>query len=151
MDLNTLSYRCTDDNGLSFELLVDGTALATLIGSQDSQIPYWIIDDNLPCYPPDGAPDDPEVRIVNVCSCGEYGCGHAECRVVHEGESVIFCDFDGNVTRAGAAKRSHFSRANYDQVVREIVRRASAYEDEMMRYRVNDRAKPSQPRRGGRG
>ena len=29
--MNTLSYRCTEDNGLSFELLVDGQPLGNLV------------------------------------------------------------------------------------------------------------------------
>jgi hypothetical protein len=47
----TLSYRCTEDNGLSFELLVDGEPLGALIGSRDTAFPYWIVEDGLPRWP----------------------------------------------------------------------------------------------------
>src|SRR5690606_16416216 len=55
-----LSYRCTEDNGLSFELLVDGDPLGDLIGSSDTMFPYWIVEDGLPRWPPHGPPDAPE-------------------------------------------------------------------------------------------
>jgi hypothetical protein len=72
--MNILSYRSTDHNGLSIELLVDGQPLGDLIGARDGDIPYWIFKDDLP----HAGGHDPELRIVTVCSCGEYGCGHAE-------------------------------------------------------------------------
>src|SRR5579871_6519310 len=62
----TLSYRCTEANGLSFELLVDDQPLGALVGSRDTAFPYWIVEDGLPRWPPQGPPDDPEVRIVCV-------------------------------------------------------------------------------------
>ena len=84
----TLSYRCTEDNGLSFELLVDGEPLGALVGARDTAFPYWIVEDGLPRYPPHGTPDDPDARIVCVCNCGEYGCGHTGCRMTREGDEV---------------------------------------------------------------
>ena len=123
--MNTLAYRCTEDNGLSFELLVDGQPLGTLIGSIDLAIPYWIVEDDLPYWPP-GAPRDSEIRIVCVCECGEYGCGHAQCRVLHEGDSVIFRGFDFDVSPAGTKKEFRFASANYEAVVNEIVTKAQA-------------------------
>ena len=65
--MNTLSYRQTDDNGLSFELLVDGEPLGAMVGARDSAIPYWIVEDDLPHLPPHGEEPDPEIRIVAVC------------------------------------------------------------------------------------
>ena len=53
--MNALSFRTSTENGLSFELLVDGEPLGKLIGSRDTEIPFWLIDDDLPYFPPSGA------------------------------------------------------------------------------------------------
>jgi hypothetical protein len=124
--MNTLDYRCTKDNGLSFELLVDGQPLGALIGSIDLAFPYWIVENDLPHWPPHGTPRDPEIRIVCVCECGEYGCGHAQCRVLHEHDSVIFRNFDFDVSSDGREKEFRFAAANYKAVVDEIVQMARA-------------------------
>jgi hypothetical protein len=116
----TLSHRCTEDNGLSFELLVDGQPLGALVGARDTVFPYWIVEDGLPRWPPHGSSDAPEVRIVCVCSCGEYGCGHTQCRVTDDGDDVVFREFDFDVTRQGAGKEFRFSAANYQAVCKEI-------------------------------
>jgi len=120
--MNQLAFRRTDDNGLSFELLVDGEPLGDLIGAQDSAIPYWLIDNDLPGLPPQSASTEPELRIVTVCSCGEYGCAHTRCRVIRSKDSVTFCDFDVDCSADGRQKQFTFARSNYDQVIREIVR-----------------------------
>lgn len=120
----TLSYRCTEDNGLSFELLVDGRPLGALVGSRDTAFPYWIVEDGLPRYPPHGTPDDPDARIVCVCSCGEYGCGHTGCRVTRDGDEVVFNEFDFDVSREGASKLFRFPVANYEEVCKDIAERA---------------------------
>ena len=57
MRMPTLGYRCTEDNGLSFELLVDGQPLGDLVGSRDTAFPYWIVEDGLPRWPPLGPSD----------------------------------------------------------------------------------------------
>jgi hypothetical protein len=116
----TLTYRCTDDNGLSFELLVDGEPLGALVGSRDTAFPYSIVEDGLPRYPPFGTPDDLDARIVCVCSCGEYGCGHTGCRVTREGDEVVFNEFDFDVSREGARKLFRFALANYEAVCKDI-------------------------------
>ena len=125
--MNILSYRKTDDNGLSFELLVDGQPLGELIGSRDMGIPYWIFEDDLPYFPPHAQEHDPEVRIVAVCSCGEYGCGHAQCHVVREGETIVFHSFDCDVSPEGSEHKFRFSTANYDFVILEIIREVAEH------------------------
>lgn len=122
--MNTLSFRTSTENGLSFELLVDGQSLGSLIGARDSEITYWIVDDDLPYYPPFGNDRDMSKRIVAVCSCGEYGCGHAQCRLVLGEETVELLDFDFDVTGEGSKKRFSFARSNYEQVIQEVVRLA---------------------------
>jgi hypothetical protein len=80
---------------------------------------------DLPPYSPErGA----EVRIVAVCSCGEYGCGRSLCRVVHEDDSVLFHDFEGDLGSEKSLKGFRFSSVNYSSVISEIVKRANEYE-----------------------
>lgn len=124
--MNTLTFRTTDDNGLSFELLVNGRPLGELVGAQDWAIPFWIVEDDLPHSPPNGESRDPEVRIVCCCSCGEYGCGHTQCRVVREGDEVVFRDFEFDASPEGRRQVFRFSAANYQAVVSEIVTRSQA-------------------------
>jgi hypothetical protein len=137
----TLGYRCTEDNGLSFELLVDGQPLGALVGATDTAIPFWIIEDDLPYWPPHGRQRDADIHIVCVCSCGEYGCGHTHCRVIREGDEVVFRDFDVDVSAEGSRREFRFSRANYEAVVAEIVSRARAQQ-----VRAERGATPDRPR-----
>ena len=125
--MNRLDYRTSEENGLSFELLVDGQPLGLLVGARDTIIPYWIIEDDLPYFPPNWKDHDPEIRIVTVCSCGDEGCGSTQCRVIREGDLVLFRDFDYDASAEGAKKVFRFSRHNYDAVVAEIVRQAKEY------------------------
>jgi hypothetical protein len=134
--MNTLAFRTSEDNGLSFELLVDGRPLGTLIGSRDTAFPYWIVEDGLPHWPPHGDPDDPAVRIVCVCSCGEYGCGHAQCRVAHEGGEVVFHEFAFDVSREGSRQVFRFPAANYATVCSEIAARVQEQRDRDERARA---------------
>jgi hypothetical protein len=127
--MNTLGYRCIEDNGLSFELLVDGQPLGILVGAGDTAIPYWIVEGDLPYFPPNSATRDRDLRIVAVCSCGEYGCGHTRCRVVRSEQSVVFRDFDLNCNPGGRLKQLTFSKSNYESVVSEIVARARERRD----------------------
>ena len=127
--MNTLSFRCTSENGLSFELLVDEQPLGVLIGSEHIAIPYWILDDGLPRpY----SMNRTDVRIVGVCSCGEHGCGRAQCLVACEADTIIFRNFQIDASDAANAvsltERNiefRFARANFDAVITEIARLAS--------------------------
>jgi len=130
--MNTLSFRTSYENklnGLSFELLVDGKPISGLIGARDSEIPYWLFDDDLPYFPPFGDDRDMSQRIVTVCVCGEYGCGHTHCRLASSDEMVELFDFDADVSTEGSKKKFLFSRSNYEQVVKEIVHIARNYAD----------------------
>ncbi|MEQ1905732.1 MAG: hypothetical protein ABL888_16205 [Pirellulaceae bacterium] len=131
--MNALDYRRIDDNGLSFELLVDGIPLGELVGARDTAIPYWIIEDDLPYLPPNAENHELETRIVTVCSCGEYGCGHTRCRVIRDGDAVLFCDFDIDCAAEGRLRHFAFPRTNYDNIVGQIVRDASAYRESISR------------------
>jgi len=122
--MNELGYRISDENGLSFELLVDGDPLGDVIDSADNEIPYWIVGDDLPTFPPRSADAEPNVRIVTACSCGEYGCGHSQCHVDKTQNSVVFSRFDGDCSSDGRKMTFEFPGENYHSVVSEIVRLA---------------------------
>src|SRR5262249_26545621 len=119
-----LGYRCTSDNGLSFELLVNGEPLGTLIGSRDTMFPYWIVEDGLPHWPAN-LKQDLAIHIVAVCECGDYGCGCVVCRVDREGDEVIFHEFSSDVWDEG--KQFRFSAKNYEAVCTEIEARAKGH------------------------
>jgi hypothetical protein len=125
--VNTLSFRTTQDNGLSFELLVDGELLGSLIESNDTAIPYWLIEDDLPCLPQNWKNRDSTKKIVTVCSCGEYGCGHTHCHVRLHADTVEFGDFNLGLSPDGAKKRFQFSRSNYQEIIAQIVKLAGEY------------------------
>jgi len=122
--MSAFAYRSSPENGRSFDLLVDGVALGEVLGDGNVGIPYWIVVDDLPSWPPHGTLCDPDCRIVTVCSCGEYGCGHSRCRVIKTAETVTLRDFAGDVGDDGAARSFTFSRSDYDRVVRGIVAEA---------------------------
>ena len=128
--MNFLDYRSDDELGLSFELLVDGKPLGELIGSQHQAIPYWIFEDDLPYLPPHSPENrtDAEIRIVAVCGCGEYGCGHTKCRVERNGDEVVFRDFHEDLTPKSEVKVFRFSRENYDTVVAAILKEVKEFE-----------------------
>jgi hypothetical protein len=137
--MNTLAFRITDENGMSFELLVDGRPLGELVGAQNWAIPYWDVVDDLPHDPPHGKSVEPEIRIVCCCSCGYYGCGHTQCRVVREGSEVVFRDFDFDASREGRRQVFRFPADNYAAVVSEMVALVRAQQTQAERVAAPDR------------
>lgn len=131
--MNRLGFRTTDDNGLSFELQIDGQPLAELVGSADRVIPYSIVGGDLPSYPLNTDPDKTDLRIVVVCSCGEYACGHTRCRVSTARGSVVLSEFDFEVSDAGRSAVFRFAEENYRSIVAEIVQLAR---DQRIRNRL---------------
>jgi hypothetical protein len=84
--------------------------------------------DDLPRCSPDGESRTTEVHIVCCCSCGECGCGHTQCRILREGDDVVFQDFDLDASPEGRRQVFRFPAADYDTVVSEIVARARAHQ-----------------------
>lgn len=125
--MNTLDYRVSDQNGLSFELVFDGQPLSELIGARDTPIPFWLFEKGMADLPPYSPERGDEVRIVAVCSCGEYGCGRSLCRVVREDDSVLFRDFEGDLGSDKSMKEFRVSPDNYSSVISRIVEQASEY------------------------
>ncbi len=131
--MNTLDYRETSRWRLSFELLVDDQPISELIGSWDTlapliDIPFWLIDDDLPTLSIYDEEYNPALRILTVTSCcGEYGCGHTRCRVLYTRRRVLFCDFAGAVRAQAQKTVFEFSRWNYDTVIEAMAWRARDY------------------------
>lgn len=126
--MNTLGYRSTEDNGLSIELLIDGQPLVELIGLEDTAIPYWLFEGDLPHFRWYYGEDDPSIKGIGVCSCGERGCGCVECRIVREGDVVVFRDFSADLRPKGERKEFRVTSANYDSVIAEIMRQVADYQ-----------------------
>lgn len=122
--MNVLGYRESADNGLSFELLIDGEFLGKLVGGEEGGIPYWSIVEDLPSA---GTDDGSERKIVCVCSCGEYGCGHTSCGMERAGDSIKLCEFAGDATKPGSV--FVVSLKNYHGVVTAIVARAKMHQE----------------------
>jgi hypothetical protein len=71
--------------------------------------------------------EDPERRIVCVCSCGEYGCGHTSCRVEQAGDLIRLCKFAGDASKPESV--FVVSLTNYRDVIAAIVARARAHRE----------------------
>ncbi len=119
--MNRLSVKTTDANGRSFELIVDDIPLAERLNDGNAAIPYWLVEDDLPCFPPQGEPRQQGIRIVTVCDCGEYGCGHTHCRVTKTNDTVMLDQFQCDGRKEPDSTRFVFSRANYEEVVAAIL------------------------------
>ncbi len=132
--MNKLSFRATDDNGFSIELLIDGQPLSKLYpDDEETKIPYYYFESDLPRgY---WWKDDPSIRIIGVCTCGEGGCGRTECRVVREGDVVVFRDISSCVNphypEKNDGKEFRVTSANYDSVIADIM-------DEIKNYKARN-------------
>jgi hypothetical protein len=128
--MNTLSFRTTEDYGLSIELLIDGQPLAALSpDSEDTKIPYYYFEGDLPLgY---WGQDDASIKCIGVCICGHAGCGSTECRVVREGDMVIFRNISGCVNPSypenDDGKEFRVTSANYDSVIADIMNEVENY------------------------
>ena len=134
--MNTLSFRTTEDHGLSIELLMDGKPLVELVDladptTGDTTIPYYMFVGDLPLgY---WGVDDSSIRCIGVCCCGCSGCGAAECRVVRGGNEVVFRDFSGCVNpefpqENKEGKEFRITSANYDSVIADIMKHVLDYQ-----------------------
>jgi co-chaperonin GroES (HSP10) len=124
--MNTLGYSRIDDDelGPAFELLIDGQPVSELIDAPHTPIPCWYFEDDLPSHWPE---KDPSIKIVAVCSCGCHGCGRTLCRVVRDGDTVVFSDFEGDLGSEKRLKEFRFSLTNYNSVISDIVKQASEH------------------------
>lgn len=129
--MNTFSFRTLEAHrGLSIELLIDGRSLVKLIDMEETLIPYYLFEGDLPLgY---WGVDDPSIRCIGICVCGTLGCGNVECRVVCEGDVVAFRDFSGCVNphapqKTEEGKEFRVTSANYDSVIAAIMKQVAVY------------------------
>lgn len=120
MKINTLSYKCFDQNGGSFELFIDNELLAEKVNYEDSLIPYWIIDKGIPTFPPHEMPEKISERIVAVCGCGEYGCDCITCQVEIENDFVIFNNFKRLRYSRIIDKTFKFTKENFQEIENQL-------------------------------
>ena len=130
--MNTLSFRTIEEHyGLAIELLIDGQSLAGLAGYEDTLIPYYLFEGDLPLgY---WGEDDPTIKCVGICICGAIGCGNNECRVIRADDLVIFRNFSGNVNpqderKEKDGKQFRVTSVNYDSVIADIMRQITDYQ-----------------------
>ena len=130
--MNTLSFRTIEEHyGLAIELLIDGQPFVELVDLGDTLIPYYDFEGDLPLgY---WGEDDPSIKCIGVCSCGYIGCGAAECRVVREGDLVVFRDFSANINPEYEEKEKdgrefRVTAINYDSVIADIMKQVADYQ-----------------------
>jgi hypothetical protein len=130
--MNTLSFRTIEEHyGLGIELLIDGQPIVELVDLGDTLVPYYDFEGDLPLgY---WSADDPSIKCIGVCVCGHRGCGRAECRVVREGDVVVFRDFSGCVNPKHEPKEKdgrefRVTAVNYDSVLADIMKEVADYQ-----------------------
>ena len=130
--MNTLSFRTIEEHyGLAIELLIDGQPFVELVDLGDTLIPYYDFEGDLPLgY---WGADDPSIKCIGVCVCGISGCGRAECRVVRDGDVVVFRDFSGCVNphveqKKKEEKEFRVTSVNYDLVIADIMKEIVNYQ-----------------------
>lgn len=124
--MNNLTVVENLENGLSFELLVDGQPLSELLNDGNGPIPYWIAAHGIPTWPPSGPNIDKNTLIVTVCDCGEYGCGHSRCRISFDNGVVKFSHFAGDVGDRGKSISFSFPESQYIEVINKISKLAQS-------------------------
>ncbi len=100
----------------------------------ETTIPYHMFEGDLPLgY---WGQDDPSIKCIGVCICGNAGCGSAECRVVREGDVFVFRHFSGSLKPnvewkekwKEAGKEFRVTSVNYDSVIAGIMRQVADYQ-----------------------
>ncbi len=127
MKFNKLGCRCLEDDYLSIELLIDEKPIEGLAESDNRAIPfYYFENDDLPHFYSEY--EGFELYVLGVCSCGDAGCGSAECEIVQEKDWVVFRNFRyGHSLLEDAEFR--FTHENYNSVIKAIV-------DEVRKYKL---------------
>jgi hypothetical protein len=133
--VNVLSFTTSDLNGLTIDFLVDGKPLAELVGTDTIGVPYYYLENGLRPLTVRGE----EYRIITCCNCGEAGCGSVVCKVVEDGEFVVFDDFQFSE----CSPTFRFSAANFKQVMAEI-RALTAVAEEQQKILDEDEAKQAE-------
>ena len=128
--INTLDYRSSAKHKLSFELLIDGKPIGSVVGSSDTAIPYWLFQTGVALSPLNNLESHAEKRVIAVCSCGSYGCSCVQCNVTQSWDgNILFRDFTIDQYHSDNAFNMlmfTFSSVNYDFVVTKIYQEIKA-------------------------
>ncbi len=146
MKLNKLSYRILEPNDQtidedyfvdyedslmpSFELLIDGKSVSSLLEASNKAIPYYYFENNdLPSYFHNYR--NKEVHIIGVCSCGISSCGSSSCVLEKGRDFVTFKEIYEDGFEFPKDFSFKFSRENYDFVIDEISKMAKEYKEKV--------------------
>ncbi|MGI8670754.1 MAG: hypothetical protein ACR2J3_13050 [Aridibacter sp.] len=141
MESNKLSYRIIELNDqsikddyfvdyedsptISFEFLIDGKPIGSLLETNNKAVPYYYFENDLPSY--FHKYRNKEIHIIGVCSCGIDSCGNASCILEKEKEFVVFREIFKDGYEFPENFQFKFSRENFDAVITEIVEKANEY------------------------
>ena len=130
--MNSISLLSTNDDGLTFCFLVDEQLLGEILGAPGNGIPHRYIVDSLPSIPPypNVTPTEPSLRLVAVCTCGEFGCGHTKCRIRYTEQQVSMSEF---VTKDKPSTKNHsfrFDSNDFNRVISRMIDEANRFRRE---------------------
>jgi hypothetical protein len=114
--MNKLTFEATDQNGLSFRLMVDGKPIINTQGISEDQLPAWECEQGIPSFPPYEATSGRV--LVAACGCGEYGCGNTNAQIERKNGIVRLFDFDGVASSPNMS--FEFEEKEYDRVSSEV-------------------------------
>jgi hypothetical protein len=98
----------------------------------ESIVPYsngvevWYCEKGIPSFPPDETPTGR--LMIDVCSCGHWGCGSSEATLLRDRGKVKLFDF--NSVRMEKSIRYEFVASEFDRVNTEIAVLASEFVNE---------------------
>lgn len=153
MELNKLTYRVVEQNDqtieedyfvdyqdsptISFELLIDGKSISSLLEASNKAIPYYYFEENdLPSYFYNYR--NKQVHTIGVCSCGVSGCGESTCVLEKSEDFVTFREIFKDGFEFPEEFQFKFSRQNYESVITEIVKKANEYKKKNELQKANE-------------
>ncbi len=146
MKVNKLSYRIVEPNEqtikedyfvdyqdsptISFELLIDGKPISSLLEADNKAIPYYYFEENdLPSYFHNYR--NMKVHTIGICSCGQGGCGESTCVLEKDKDFVVLKEIFKDGFEFPKDFSFKFSRENYDSVTNEIKKLAEEYKEKI--------------------
>lgn len=152
MKLNKLAYRVVEQNDqtieedyfvdyedsptISFELLIDGNSIGSLLNTNNKAIPYYYFEEDLPSY--FHSYRNKEIHIIGICSCGVGGCGDATCVLEKSEDLIIFREIFKDGYEFPENFQFKFSRQNYESVIAEIVKKGNEYKKNNELQKLNE-------------
>jgi hypothetical protein len=116
--VNQLSFHISEFEGAMWVyLFVDGRPIEELVEGESGGLhSTYFGSDDLPHLPPWSEHWDGETYMVSHCSCGEYGCGNTNCRILVEEDLIVMDRFrTGNATNDSL--KFEFHREEFKMVI----------------------------------